>query len=678
MDIPKYTPLCLSFILIAVLLVSGCGKIPTIPTVILPTNPPNPTVPSKTGTPATTAPSASATTTSNYPTTQVDIYTKSSPWPYQDPADIVMSPNVLGFAWNLDEDPNAVKWAHDHGAKFIAEVSLWNHDSWRTVDDLPAALKTAYNTGWDGQTLFSQDMVYLNTNDPAFQQWLADFIKGQLDLGADGLVFDETSGTAEAVYQGGALDAYSQEGFGEYLAEHYSAAELQSQNVGNTAGFSYRQYIIDNGLTDKYKQGKIWEIAFGADYYTFLQQKTSDLIVKLAAEARAHAAAQGREILITANADPIYREPCRGYYNILDYYTFEHSFYSNSWREEPGYQDFPYGVPSTPKIKYTIGQGQKAVVLPGIYDYGKFQNKGLGAGTTLVLHAFAEVYANLGFFCYFDLEWPFLGMQFTADHARLRPYYAFLREHPEAFNGLSYKPETAVIVPPLVKSSDLGPVDAAQGTSFVLSQSNIPYDVINIEHELDYQVVIAGGYAWSDAQLAKLLDYARAGGTVIAMDERFASRDENYQEVNRPELDALKTDGTHDLGKGKFIFFGNNVGWNYWAKLDTGAFTLIRDAVTPYIALNNAPEGIQLLPYTGDNKLAVHILNYSYEENDFTTQKDISISVIIPEGFSAEGKTLTLLSPDGNAGLTLEYTLEDGRLSFTVPELYIWSVAVLG
>ena len=46
-------------------------------------------------------------------------------------------------------------------------------------------------------------------------------------------------------------------------------------------------------------------------------------------------------------------------------------------------------------------------------------------------------------------------------------------------------------------------------------------------------------------------------------------------------------------------------------------------------------------------------------------------------GFTAKNKTLTLLSPDGGADIKLDYTAEEGWLKFTVPELYIWSVAVL-
>jgi len=298
-------------------------------------------------------------------------------------------------------------------------------------------------------------------------------------------------------------------------------------------------------------------------------------------------------------------------------------------------------------------------------------------GTTLILHDFAEVYANLGFYCYFDLDPAFMGMQFTADHARLRPYYQFLRDHPEVFNSLTFNPDVAVMVPPTALMSDYGPVDSAQGVAFVLSESNIPYDVINIDHELKYKVVIANGYAWSDAQLKKLLDFARAGGTVIAMDGRFASRNENYKEVSRPELDALKTDGAHSLGAGTFIFFNDYIGWKYWAYQGAAEYNLIREVVIRNVTPNDALPGVQILPYINGNNLVVHILNYNYAGGDFAIQKQVPVRVKMPQSLTAKNKTLTLLSPDGNVNQPLEYKYEEGWIEFTIPELYIWSVVIL-
>ena len=236
----------------------------------------------------------------------------------------------------------------------------------------------------------------------------------------------------------------------------------------------------------------------------------------------------------------------------------------------------------------------------------------------------------------------------------------------------------AVIAPPLVLSTDSGPVDAAQGIGYMMADANIPYDLLDIGKNLnEYKVIIANGYAWSDAQLQKLLDFARAGGTVIAMDERFAARNEQYVEVQRPDLAALKTDGTHKLGSGQFIFFRDYLGWKYWDHKDAAAFNFIYNAVKTIATPNTAGAGVQIIPYISGNNIVVHILNDNYANNAFTTQINVPVSVKIPGGLTAQNKTLTLLSPDGKAAVNLEYTVEAGWLKFTVPELYIWSVVVL-
>jgi hypothetical protein len=673
--------------IIAVLFVTGCEIQPFTPSITLapitnPTTSPSTTASSKptgttsvTSTPTTTA--KPKPTTPAYPTTEVDIYTKGPPWEYKNPADNVMNPNVLGFAWNLDSDHTIIDSAHNHGATFISEVSLWNHDGWEEVGDLDFSMANAYNTGWNGEPLYIQGMVFLNVNHPAFQQWLSDFIKQQITQGADGFVFDETGGNSEAIAQGGAVDEYSLQGFGEYLAAKYTKQELEAQGIYSTANFNYKEYLSNQGLSAQYQRGDIWNINFGPDYLDFQQQKTSDLIIKLAAEARSYASSKGKKIVITANADPIYGIPSRAFYSVLDYFTFEHAWTSDHWRARDGYKEFPSGQSSAPKIKYTVSNGQKAVVLESINEYGEFMKLGVRGGTSRILHDFAEVYANLGFYCYFDLDTAFMGMQFIADHARLRPYYQFLRDHPEVFNDLTFSPDVAVMLPPLAVWNDMGPIDSAQGVAYVLSESNIPYDVIDINHDLNYKVVVANGYAWSDAQLNKLLDYARAGGTVIAIDSRFGRYDENYQEVSRPELEALKTDGIYTLGKGSFIFFSDYIGWKYWANMDQAAFNQIKETIAPYSEPNVAPAGVQLLPYISGNNMVVHILNYNYKNNDFVTQKSLLFSIRLPEGVTAMNKTLTLLSPDGNVNLNVPYTADDGWLKFSIPELYIWSVVVL-
>jgi hypothetical protein len=87
--------------------------------------------------------------------------------------------------------------------------------------------------------------------------------------------------------------------------------------------------------------------------------------------------------------------------------------------------------------------------------------------------------------------------------------------------------------------------------------------------------------------------------------------------------------------------------------------------------------GVQVLPYIAGNNLVMQILNYNSVNDTFTTQKNVAVNVRLPDGLTAMNKTLQLFSPDGNKEITLEYTVDQDWLKFTVPELNTWLVAVL-
>ena len=175
-----------------------------------------------------------------------------------------------------------------------------------------------------------------------------------------------------------------------------------------------------------------------------------------------------------------------------------------------------------------------------------------------------------------------------------------------------------------------------------------------------------------------MLSFVRKGGTVVATDSRFASRDENNREVDRPSLRPLKADGEHALGSGTFVFFNDDLWQKIWAQRDRGASGKILNAVKETASPDTAPQKVQLLPYIDDKgRLVVHILNYDFTGGDFARKESFEVKVHLPPGFSAAGKTLTLSSPDFTGNQTLPFKQEGNVLAFTVPSLYIWDVAVL-
>jgi hypothetical protein len=179
------------------------------------------------------------------------------------------------------------------------------------------------------------------------------------------------------------------------------------------------------------------------------------------------------------------------------------------------------------------------------------------------------------------------------------------------------------------------------------------------------------------AEVDKLLQYADAGGIVITFDNRFASLDENFEKVNRKNLQALKKSGTHKYGQGKFIFFNENLGEKIWQFSRSEDKAKIISAVSELAIQNVAPENIQVLPYVSGESLVVHIMNYDFQNQDFVRRENLQIKIHIPDGYSTQEKKLKLISPDFEGETIVDFTMEDGLIVFNLPSLYIWDIAVL-
>ncbi len=217
------------------------------------------------------------------------------------------------------------------------------------------------------------------------------------------------------------------------------------------------------------------------------------------------------------------------------------------------------------------------------------------------------------------------------------------------------------------------------GYAMMLLNANIPHDVIGIDQIDGYKVVLTGGFYWPEQDVERLLAYIADGGIVIASNTRFASRDENGNEVNRPALRRIKTNGTHSLEKGKFIFFTDYLWWKIWAQRDTTATQNVLDIVKSISSPITAPEMVQVLPYVNANgQIVVHILNLEFLNGNFTSRSDVQITLLLPQEMSATGKKMIVLSPDFEHRLELPPVGEDsGILRFTLPSLYIWDVVIL-
>jgi hypothetical protein len=106
------------------------------------------------------------------------------------------------------------------------------------------------------------------------------------------------------------------------------------------------------------------------------------------------------------------------------------------------------------------------------------------------------------------------------------------------------------------------------------------------------------------------------------------------------------------------------------------AFLKKLENLAPGLDYWEAPDRVFISPRASETRAVYHLLNNNYKSGPFVDQRDFDVKVALPEGLSAEGKTLKFHAP-GRESLELEFSVMDGYLSFTLPEPHIWAAVEL-
>lgn len=594
---------------------------------------------------------------------------------FEDPQYWAMNGNIFAFGPIVGTHIKWINKLQSHGAKAFSNISTWNSLMAKTVEELPPELKDSVLTGFDGKPLYQQGILFMNILDPAYQNYIKKATEVAIDGGTDGITVDEHQGTIQALWTGeGPCDKYSLNGFRDFLKNKYTEAELKSKGVDQINNFNYCQYIVKNNYKARYKNDRS-KIPFVNDYIHFLYSASDKALQGLLNHARNYASRKGRTLVFGANWQPLDRLDEARLYDQLDLFIFEHDWFP-PWRNDGENYKFPAGSPVSPDMKYATGRSKTAVTMFIIQDARELAAQGQQAGTLLVNHQLAESYANRGYFMYSDLE-DFLGLTFIADKTMSLPYFNFIRKYPEAFTDLNQKNSLAVVFPPRMNTANPNQKEWAFAISAALSEANLQHDFIDLEKINDYEIVVVNGNAWSDEEVDRILTFVKNGGTVIAYDSRFASQDENYRNKFRSQLSGLKTTGIHTLGKGEFIFFNEDMGWQLWAYQKPAEKVKLVNAIQQFTKADIAPKKVQVIPYTAGERLIVHILNYDFQSRKFLEKKDFQVQIHIPDGFSTDGKTLKIVSPEFDGEKVVEFQRSGNVISFTAPTLRIWDVGIL-
>lgn len=192
---------------------------------------------------------------------------------------------------NLQQEVNA--WQSRGGVYFFASDLLIRVDSSTPAD-------------WDSFRMRTIDGAYLNLggvyasyntpmyslSSPVFQATLKAAAMRAVDLGADGMTFDDTIGQLYEIegdpHSSGSFDTVTMAAFQSYLQQKYSAATLLQQfGIPNIASFNYGAYINANSITETWNSQPFSGLS--REFYLFKRQELLNFLLDLVISTKQYA-----------------------------------------------------------------------------------------------------------------------------------------------------------------------------------------------------------------------------------------------------------------------------------------------------------------------------------------------------------------------------------------------------
>lgn len=249
-----------------------------------------------------------------------------------------------------------------------------------------------------------------------------------------------------------------------------------------------------------------------------------------------------------------------------------------------------------------------------------------------------------------------------------------------------------------------------------LIQARIPFDLIFDEHLVNLSkykaVILPNSECLSDGQIASLRKFVEGGGGLVVTEQtglydewrrlrvkpglaglvESQPKAEAYQESVSRSNSVAAPPVKKDYGKGRVVYFPSlmfdgpmpeaeayftisNRYWKRpanWQELCEG----IRWAANGHLPLEiSAPSWLVANPVSQPEKrrMSLHLINYAARRGEAVTSTEVKME--LPEGATIQG--IKLLSPDQAEMTISKYRQEGPIVSFLVPEIKTYSVAVV-
>jgi hypothetical protein len=363
------------------------------------------------------------------------------------------------------------------------------------------------------------------------------------------------------------------------------------------------------------------------------------------------------------------------------------------WAEEgsePGYRDGrPISNAGLYKYIYAVGGGRKPVQI----ENDKRLKEGIDRFAPMPLESYylsiAEAIAFQGN-PVVSLEGSFLTDLYFKERKAINLwkgiglYNQFLRDYEEYLVDTESVAQVAVLAP--------GPGWLDSFSRALVERSRILFDVVvGASHALPlhlgrYSLLILPGVGKIERETAEIIrSYVAEGGNIICLGYAEVYDGEIGRRGNYTLLEALGTADDPEIGdrlevsygKGKAVFFSSYTDEKLKGSHEAqAAFHSALDRLKgePMVRCE-APDYVvvSLLKQEKRSRLVLHLLNYSLKPVE-----NVKIKVRLPDGFVKERK-VCFVSPDQlgvRAFLPAEW--KDDGVEFTIPELIIYDMVVIG
>jgi hypothetical protein len=523
-------------------------------------------------------------------------------------------------------------------------------------------------------------------NHEAWREHLFEVAKVGIDMGVDGIEFDEPAHwwwTGEC-YADECLNQFKQ-----YLANKYSAQDLQTEfGISNITDFSFRDYLSQKNLTAVSEQDRLRGTdPLGRQYYLFeltsLAEHFGQLTSMVKNYTRQH---YNRELTVVANQFEMKNDvvPFCPYVDSFSIGTVLRIWYTDKLGP-PYHTASPYVL-----IARAINETKQPVVF--VDDDYVHAHVTSDVAKTLI----GETYA-FGGFCFLPYH--------STDAATLGPtetiaeYGQFVKQNEELLGAAQPLCNVGLFVSYTEMLWEYVPsmYDSIYGACQILTDAHIPFNVIfsgdgevlqdhlTLADLMKYDVIyLPHSPTLSDRQVQLLRDYVAQGGKLL-FTGACGLMDSNRNYRGYPFEDLV------GLPNVKYIKWEDDV-WGDWtpyrdyeATKNATMRMQVLEAIKSLVSLpleTNSSATVSVNPcYQPEHgRLLIKLVNRDYNsaEDRLIPQKNIDIRVKLPEGFNVTGAKAFCCSPDvALNNVELSVSVSNGFVEFTVPELDSFTVVSL-